>query len=111
MEKFVCNITFVMAHGQEARFLKWMREEAAGVMFLSEMAECNPRLHTVLEAGGEKPGPDHGLSIALQLDFATEEAAHSWHDNALPPVLRDYHQKFGPHALFFITLLKQEPLL
>ena len=41
--------------------------------FPAEGSACNPRLQTVVEAGGEKPGPEHGLSIALQAEFCTEK--------------------------------------
>lgn len=110
MEKYIVNVTFVMAHEQRRRFLSWMKEKAMPLLFGNDMTGCDPRLQTVIEVGGEVPGPEHGLSIALQADFLTSEAAHDWNDRVLPPVLAAYHSQFGPHALFFVTLLHSEAL-
>lgn len=103
---YLYNITFIMAHTERERFLSWMRESALPVLFHPESSAKNPRLQTVVEAGGDKPDPDHGLSIALQAEFDTEETAHVWHDTLLPQALKDFHLKFAPHAVFFITLLE-----
>jgi hypothetical protein len=107
---FICNTTFVMAPEKEQEFLAWMRGEAAPKLFGENSPAKNPRLQTVVEAGGEAPGPDHGLSIALQAEFVSKVMAHTWHDTVLLPVLGDYHKKFGPHAIFFVTLLETLPL-
>lgn len=107
---YLYNITFIMAHTEQERFLSWMRESALPVLFNSESSAKNPRLQTVVEAGGEKPGPDHGLSIALQAEFDSEVKAQEWHDTLLPRALQDFHAKFAPHAAFFITLLETLPL-
>jgi len=106
----VYNITFVITHDLEARFLEWLRGEAVAALFSAGNGAMNPRLHTVVEAGGEKPGPEHGLSIALQAEFVSEESAHDWNDEVLPAVLGEFHTKFGPNALFFTTLLEIIPL-
>lgn len=107
---FVYNTTFVIARGQESRLLSWLRSEAVPRLFAACSGAVSPRLQTVVEAGGEKPGPDHGVSIALQAEFDSEVAAHRWNDEVLLPVLGDFHAKFGPHALFFTTLLEILPL-
>ncbi|MDE5675478.1 MAG: DUF4286 family protein [Muribaculaceae bacterium] len=99
------NITFVTAPDAGERFIEWLRASALPVLMNPEYGACNPRLQTVVEAGGEKPGPDHGLSMALCLEFSSEEKAHVWHDALLPGVLGDFNRKFGPHAAFFVTLL------
>lgn len=107
---FTVNVTFVMAHEQQGRFLKWMKEECLPLLFGDGSTGHAPRLQTVVEAGGEKPGPEHGLSIALQADFRSEEAAHDWNNSNLPEALKAFHANFGPHALFFVTLLESEML-
>ena len=106
----IYNITFVILPSNREKFLDWMRGEALGVLFNSDSEARNPRLQTVIEAGGEKPGEEHGLSIALQAEFADAQAAHELNDNVLPPVLGAFTEKFGPHALFFTTLLDVLPL-
>lgn len=106
----VYNITFVIDPSREEEFLNWMRSEAIGKLFNQDSLAANPRLQTVIEAGGHKPAPDHGLSIALQAEFDSAEHAHAWNDTTLPPVLGDFTAKFGPHALFFATLLDIIPL-
>lgn len=107
---YIYNITFVMMPSREEEFLAWMRGDALAALFNQETTARNPRLQTVVEAGGEKPSADHGLSIALQAEFDSEESAHEWNDTALPPVLGDFTAKFGPHAAFFTTLLTVIPL-
>lgn len=106
----VYNITFVIAHDRKALFLEWLRGEAVAALFGEAGGAVNPRIHTVVEAGGEKPGPEHGLSIALQAEFESEEVAHRWNDEVLPSVLAGFNRKFGPNALFFTTLLEVIPL-
>lgn len=106
----IYNITFVIEPQRSREFLEWMRGEAISKLFNSESDARNPRLQTVIEAGGKKPEADHGLSIALQAEFATALEAHDWDDRILPPVLGDFTMKFGPHALFFATLLEVLPL-
>ncbi len=106
----IYNITFVILPSAREQFLEWMRGEAIAALFNPQSVARNPRLQTVVEAGGEKPGEDHGLSIALQAEFENVEAAHEWHDTTLPPVLGAFTTKFGPHALFFNTLLEVIPL-
>ena len=108
--RFAYNVTFVTAPENKVKFLEWLTSEAVPVLFAGDSGARNPRLQTVVEAGGEKPGPEHGLSIALQGEFESEAKARAWHDEMLPPVLGDFHAKFGPHALYFITLLEIMPL-
>ncbi len=107
---YLYNITFVLAPDAGERFLDWLRSSAMPAIMNTAYSAANPRLQTVVEAGGEKPGPEHGLSMALHVEFETEEKAHVWHDAVLPGVLGDFNRNFGPHAAFFITLLKKLPL-
>lgn len=102
---YVYNITFVLEHERRGVFLDWIRESALPRLFGDGSQARDPRLLSVAETGGEKHGPEHGLSIALQAEFDSEEKAHDWHDNILPAVLADFHRKFGPHAAYFATLL------
>ncbi len=106
----IYNITFVMEPKREQEFLAWMRDQAIAQLFNSDSIARNPRLQTVIEAGGAKPGADHGLSIALQAEFDNADDAHTWNDVTLPPVLGQFTAKFGPHAVFFTTLLEVFPL-
>lgn len=106
----VYNITFVIEPKNEQEFLSWMRSEAIAKLFTPEGEARNPRLQTVVEAGGNKPDADHGFSIALQAEFDSADHAHRWNDDVLPPVLGDFTVKFGPHALYFATLLEILPL-
>ncbi len=106
----IYNITFVLVPERQQEFLDWMRSDAISRLFNNDSEAANPRLQTVVEAGGKKPDPEHGLSIALQAEFDTIVAAHGWNDTVLPPVLGDFTEKFGPHALYFATLLEVLPL-
>lgn len=107
---FICNITFVTAPEREGEFLEWLRGEALPVLFNAGSPALEPRILTVVTAGGEKPGPEHGSSIALQAGFDTEADAQRWHDTILPEALGSFSKRFGPHAAYFVTLLKTLPL-
>ena len=100
------NVTFVMEPSREKELLDYINGELRDKLFNAESPAMSPHLKKVVEAGGEKPGPDHGLSLALSADFETEEKAHLWNDHVLVPALGDFHLKFGQHALFFVTLLE-----
>ncbi len=103
---FVYNITFVMLPEAKERFLDWIRTSALPHLMNPVYSASEPMLQEVVEVGGEKPSPEHGLSMALHLKFATQKEAHSWHDSLLPEVLAGFNRKFSPHAAFFITLLE-----
>lgn len=103
---FTYNITFVISPERESDLLDYIRKELLSVLFNPESPASNPELKKLIEAGGEKPGPDHGLSIALSASFQSEETAHLWNDHILLPALGNFHLKFGQHALFFVTLLE-----
>ena len=103
---YTYNITFVVAPDRELELLKYLRNELIPKVFNAEVPAREPELRKILEAGGEKPGPDHGVSIALTATLPTEETAHLWNDHTLVPALGDFHLKFGEHALFFVTLLE-----
>ena len=103
---FTYNITFVVAPHKEDELLDYLRKTLIPALFNAESPARNPEIKKVVEAGGEKPGADHGLSIALSATFETEELAHLWNDHTLIPILGDFHIKFSKQALFFITLLQ-----
>ena len=103
---FTYNITFVVSPDKEQELLEYIHRSMIPLLFRKENSAQNPELRKVVEAGGEKPGPDHGLSIALSATLPTEETAHFWNENILLPALRDFNNKFGCHSLFFVTLLK-----
>lgn len=106
MIMFTYNVTFMVSPEKEEELLKYLREELIGKIVNPQSPARDPELKKVVEAGGEKPGPDHGLSMALAVDFDTEESAHLWNDHILLPALGDFHSYFGSHALFFVTLLE-----
>lgn len=103
---YIYNVTFVVDPSKEAQLLKYIRNELLTKLFNPESPAKLPELRKVIEAGGEKPGADHGLSIALSATFDTEETAHLWNDHILLPALGDFHLTFGNQALFFVTLLE-----
>ncbi|MCH5242977.1 MAG: DUF4286 family protein [Muribaculaceae bacterium] len=103
---YTYNITFVVAPDREKDLLDFLRNDLIPQVFNEESPAKSPELKKVVEAGGEKPGPDHGLSIALSATLPTEETAHLWNDHTLLAALGDFHLKFGDHALFFVTLLE-----
>lgn len=103
---FTYNITFVAAPDQEPLLLEYIRLSVIPKVFNPESPARSPELKKIVEAGGEKPGPDHGISIALAASFPSEETAHLWNDHILLPALEAFHEKFGDRALFFVTLLE-----
>ena len=107
---FTYNITFVVAPEKEQELTEYLRKSLIPEIFNNSSPAREPQLRKVVEAGGEKPGPDHGLSIALSANLPSEEAAHLWIDHILIPALVDFHLKFGEHALFFVTLLENIPV-
>ncbi len=103
---FIHNITFVVDPSRESDVLGWLRKSALPALFGGEgQARC-PRLLRLVEAGGAKPAPEHGLSVALQAEFPSSEAVGKWCGDMLHPVLADFHEKFGPHSAFFTTTLE-----
>lgn len=107
---YIYNITFVMEHAARARFVGWIKATALPALCGEADSTISPRLMEVEEVGGEKPGADHGLSMALHLELPSEAEAHAWHDGKLVAVLSDFYKEFGPQAVFFVTLLKTVPL-
>ena len=107
---YTYNITFVIAPSDEQKLLAWIRTEALPALFNPESPARNAALRKVVEAGGEKPGPEHGLSIALHAEFESESLAREWNDRILIPALGSFHSQFGRNALFFVTLLENLPL-
>lgn len=104
---YIYNITFILSPSEEGRFVEWYRSEAHPGLSVPDVAPEGLSLHTVVEIGGEKPGPDHGLSVALQARFPNLDEAHKWNDTALPRVLEKFMKMFGPHAAFFTTVLRE----
>ncbi len=107
---YILNTTFIMHPDQRENFLAWMRSEAIAALFNAQSVAATPRLQTVVEVGGQAPDPTHGLSIALQAEFQSPDDAHTWISENFAPVAGKYTEKFGPHALFFQTLLETLPL-
>ena len=104
--QFTYNITFVVAPESERELIDYIKSELMPVIFNPDTDALNPELKKIIEAGGEKPGPEYGISIALAASFNSEERAHLWNDHVLLPSLESFHEKFGERALFFITLLQ-----
>ncbi|MCH5226975.1 MAG: DUF4286 family protein [Muribaculaceae bacterium] len=103
---FSYNITFVADTKEEARLLTYLRSELIPALFNPDSGAGNPELKKIIEAGGEKQGEEHGVSLALSAIFESEAEARLWHDEVAVPALGDFHLKFGERALFFITLLE-----
>ena len=103
---YTYNITFVTDPAKKETLLEYIREVLVPVLFNESSPASNPELKMVVEAGGEKPGADHGLSVALSAVLPTEKEAHLWNDHILIPALGNFHEKFGAHSLFFVTLLE-----
>lgn len=107
---FIYNITFVISPKEERLFLDWVRESLLPGLFNNESPAKNAAIRKVIEAGGEIPAEDHGVSIAVHAEFDFEDDARRWHDIFLPPVLGRFTEKFGKDAVFFVTLLESLPL-
>ena len=107
---YTYNVTFVIAPADEQRLLGWIRGKALPMLFNEESPARNAALRKVVEAGGEKPGADHGVSIALHAEFENERLAKDWNDRVLIPALGNFHEEFGNNAIFFVTLLENLPL-
>lgn len=103
---YTYNTTFVVAPDKEAELLQYIRREILSKLFNEDSPAKNPDLKKIIEAGGEKRGPEHGVSIALAASFPSEETAHLWNDHFLLPALQSFHTKFGDQAVFFVTLLE-----
>lgn len=102
---FAYNITFIVSPEEENLLIDYIRRKLVPLLFSPESPGHNPELKKIVEAGGEKPSPEHGSSLALSGNFDTEEHALLWNDQFLIPALEDFHIKFGERVLFFITLL------
>lgn len=103
---YYCNVTFVMAPGQEAYFLDWMRGECIPALFNAESAARTPVLNKVIAHGGEPTDPSHGLSIALQAEFQTVEALDGWAGNELAAAVGEFRKRFGKETAVFTTTLE-----
>lgn len=106
MSEFTYNITFVVSPAKERELTDYILHQLIPGLFNPASPAMEPELRKVVETGGEKPGPDHGVSIALAATFESEEKAHLWNDHILIPALEDFHLKIGDQALFFVTLLE-----
>lgn len=107
---FTYNITFVVNPEREEKLIRYIREILYPRLFSEESPARYPELKKVVEIGGETPGADHGLSMALSASFEDKGKAYQWNDEILLPALDDFKIKFGPHSLFFVTLLQNFPL-
>lgn len=103
---FIHNITFVVDPARESDVIDWLRKSALPALFGEEGPARCPRILRLVEAGGVKPSPEHGLSVALQAEFPSLEAVGDWCGGALPSVLSKFSAAFGLHAAFFTTTLE-----
>lgn len=103
---YICNITFVMAPSQEEEFLTWFRSEALKMLFDAGSEARTPVLTKVIEHGGEPLDPEHGLSIALKVEFPSLELLHSWSATLLSEAVGCFMSKFGPNVAIFSTTLE-----
>lgn len=91
-----------MSPHAESQFIDWLSKTVRPIL----ENHLTTKLQKVVEIGGETPGPDHGLSIALQIDFPGKSIADNWADDNLPTILNSFMRQFGPNAAFFTTLLE-----
>ena len=105
--KYVYNITFVIEPSLEEKLIRFLKDRLIPKLFGEGSSATNPTLRKVMEVGGEKPGPDHGLSMALSADFNSEKEAHQWHDNILAQTLGEFTKEFANEGVFFVTLLEE----
>ena len=103
---FVYNITFVVSPETETELIDYIVKNLVPALLKPDSKASDPRLKRLVEAGGEKTGPDHGTSLALSIEFPSEKDAHTCFNRIIVPALGDFHKKFGEHALFFVTLLE-----
>ena len=104
--KYSYNITFVVAPQEEARLLHYLHGQLIPELEKGENAPQNPDLKKVIEIGGEKPDPEHGLSVALSVGFDSEEKARTWYADVLLAALTSFHEEFGDQGMYFITMLE-----
>ncbi|MCH5229648.1 MAG: DUF4286 family protein [Muribaculaceae bacterium] len=104
---FTYNITFIVAPDKEQELIDYLKTDILPKVTDPNVSNNNISIKKLIEAGGEKPTPDHGLSIAMAMDFLSEDNAVLWHDNVLLPALQDFNCRFGKEAIFFITLLQK----
>lgn len=103
---FTYNITFVVSPEREEEFIKFIKDRLFNV--LKEKAERseNISLKKVEEAGGEKPDPQHGTSIALSISFPEIESAYHWRETRMAEALSLILSTYGQEVLYFDTLLR-----
>lgn len=107
---YAYNITFVILPQKEEAFFDWLKKSALTLMFPPGCGVAQvPEIRKVVEAGGQAPAPEDGLSIAVQAGFDSKTDAHRWHDCHLPAALRDFNCTFAPECAFFTTLLDVTP--
>lgn len=95
-----------MSPNVETQFKDWLNASLSSLN-----ASLPTRMQKVVEIGGEIPGPDHGLSIALQVDFPDKDAADNWEDSNLHNIAGAFMAQFGPSAAYFTTLLEAVTLI
>ena len=104
---FTYNITFIADPLKAQELEDYLRIKLIPEVFNPDFPALNPQLKKVIEIGGEKPSPEHGISIALSADFDTEESAHLWSDHILIPQIENLKEKIGFEVLHFVTLLEK----
>lgn len=103
----IYNTTFMLERDLCGDFLHWLRDEAVPQLVKDSRA-TSPRLTTLVEVPGDPAFNEHALSYALQLEFAGIDAARSWADECLMPVIDTYTQRFGrERAVVFTTILEE----
>ena len=90
--------------------LEYLGKEFLPKIQTEEFTEINPQLRKVVVVSGKKPEPEHGVSIALSLEFKSEKTGYKWHDTVLNGALEVFRNRFGQEAFYFITLLENIPI-
>lgn len=93
----------------ETQFRDWLSSHHSPLT--NHHSPLPARLQKVVEIGGEATGPEHGLSMALQVDFPDKTSSDAWTDSSLPEILGSFMAEFGPSAVYFTTLLESSPFI
>ena len=103
---YTYNITFVVLPHEEKELVRFLREELIPEVFNDNDNSHHVEIRKVIETGGERLDPNHGVSIALAGTFHSEEAARLWRDNKFLPAVSNFNLRFGNEAVYFMTLLE-----
>lgn len=93
------------------KFLVWLRNEALPRLSESGVENDALRLMEVVEVPGAQSMDGQAMSVSLQTDVATLQAAHHYSEVILTPVIEAGTSRFGEENMMtFSTILKKLPI-